>query len=98
MGLKIKWNPRALAQFDEAIKYIEQTSLKGAEKVKYSILVEIDALTRNPEKHKPDKFKTRNDGSFRAFELHRYRVSYRYNGNEIRIIRVRHVKMSPLEY
>jgi plasmid stabilization system protein ParE len=96
--LKIKWNRRAIKQLDDAIAYIDRTSPAGAEKVKKAILSGIDALVKHPEKHKPDKYKTENDSSFRAFEKHHYRISYRHKGNEIRIIRIRHTKMNPQEY
>jgi plasmid stabilization system protein ParE len=45
-----------------------------------------------------EKYKRNNDGSFRAFELHRYRITYRIRNNEIRIIRIRHTKRTPLGY
>lgn len=51
-----------------------------------------------PQKYNPDKYKTKNDGSFRAFEMYHYRISYRYKGSEIRIVRIRHTKMNPLTY
>lgn len=98
MGLTIKWSRRAIAQFDEAINYIQCDSATNADKVKKEILLKIDGLIRHPKKYHPDKYKTNNDGSFRAFELHRYRISYRYTGTEIRIIRIRHTKMNPLSY
>ncbi len=45
--------------------------------------------------HPADKYKTGNDGSYRAFELHYYRVSYRIMNYEIKIVRVRHTSMIP---
>jgi len=98
MLLVIRWNRRAINQFDNAIVYIENDSLVNAEKFKKDILHKIDGLLKYPGKYFPDKYKTNNDGSFRAFELHHYRVSYRYKDNEIRIIRIRHTKMNPLIY
>ncbi|MGB0948547.1 MAG: type II toxin-antitoxin system RelE/ParE family toxin [Marinirhabdus sp.] len=38
-----------------------------------------------------------NDGSYRAFEKHSYRVSYRITENEIRILRLRHTSRNPLK-
>ncbi len=98
MVLAIKWNKKAVKQFDDLIKYIEQDSPMGAEKVKKEILLKIDSLLRHPEKCNPDKFKLNNDGTFRAFELYSYRISYRFILNDIRIIRIRHTKMNPLRY
>jgi plasmid stabilization system protein ParE len=96
--ISIKWNKRALKQFDDLVKYIEEDSLINAEKVKLGILIKIDGLLKHPEKYNPDKYKINNDGSFRAFELYHYRISYRFVINEIRIIRIRHTKMNPLKY
>jgi plasmid stabilization system protein ParE len=98
MILLIKWNSRALIQFDDLVKYIQEDSLIAAEKVKLGILIKIDSLLKHPEKYNPDKFKLNNDGSFRAFEIYHYRISYRFINNEIRIIRIRHTKMNPLKY
>ncbi len=98
MGLSIKWNKRALKQFDQAIEYIEEDSPKNADKVKNDILSKISELADHPQSHHPDKYKNNNDGSFRAFEIDRYRISYRHIRKEVRIIRVRHTKMNPLAY
>ena len=98
MAVNIKWSKRAVQQLDEAIIYIERNSPVNAEKVKKELLLKIDALSVNPEIHTPDNYKFKNDGSFRAFELHNYRVAYRYTKDEVRIIRIRHTKMNPLNY
>jgi len=98
MALLIKWNKRAIKHFEEAITYIENDSRTNAEKFKRDILHKIDGLLKYPEKYSPDKNKINNDGSFRVFELHRYRITYRLRNNEIRIIRIRHTKMNPLNY
>jgi len=61
----------------------------------------IDAtisLAKRPEKHPPDKFKKDNDGTWRAFEKHHYRISYRIMPGEIRIVRMRHTSKSPLNF
>jgi len=94
----IRWNKKAIIQLDEAIEYIEKDSSVNAVKVRKEILLKIDSLLKHPEQYGPDKYKTKNDGSFRAFELHHYRISYRYIAPEIRIIRIRHTKMNPLGY
>lgn len=98
MELRIKWNRKAIEQLVEAIAYIENTSPYNAERVRTDILKKIDSLLQQPEKYSPDKYKLKNDGSFRSFELHHYRISYRYNQAEIRVIRIRHTKMNPLKY
>jgi plasmid stabilization system protein ParE len=98
MKRSIKWNRRALKQLDELIAYIEEDSPFNAEKVRNDILQKINALLEHPESNKPDKYKINNDSTFRAFEIHRHRISYRYKGIDVRIIRIRHTKMNPLKY
>lgn len=98
MALVIKWNRHAIKQFDAAITYIQNNSPANTEKFTSDILHKIDGCLTYPEKYSPDKFKTNNDGSFRAFELYRYRISNMHKNNEIRIILVRHTKMNPLNY
>jgi plasmid stabilization system protein ParE len=98
MKIQIKWNRKAIQQLDDAIEYIELDSSVNAEKIKRTILLTIDGLLKHPEKYNPDKYKIDNDGSYRAFELYHFRISYRYRLNEIRIIRMRHTKLNPLKY
>jgi plasmid stabilization system protein ParE len=95
---KISWDSQALQQFNAAINYIVRDSLQGAEKVRQDILKKIDHLQTHPTLYHPDKYKKDNDGNFRAFELHHYRVSYYVSSVEIRILRVRHTGMEPKEY
>ncbi|WP_369427811.1 type II toxin-antitoxin system RelE/ParE family toxin [Membranihabitans maritimus] len=55
-------------------------------------------MADHPGKYPPDKFKTDNDGSYRAFEKFSYRVAYKIKEKEIAILRIRHVKQEPKEY
>ena len=98
MKLSIRWNQKALEQFINAIKYIEQDSPLNAEKFQKEILKRIDGLLLQPERYHEDKLKLKNDGTYRAFEKFNYRISYRFVANQIRIIRIRHTKMNPLRY
>lgn len=99
MKVVIKWNKQAVQQLLAATEYIKEDSPVNAEKVKNDILDKIEGLIKYPEKFSPDKYKLNNhDFSFRAFEIHHYRISYRFIKNEIRIIRIRHTKMNPKYY
>jgi plasmid stabilization system protein ParE len=80
---KIIWSKVAAKQFEVAIKYIAADSIQNAEKVRKEILEKIERLILHPEIYSPDRYKTNNDGSYRAFELHRYRIAYRVLENEI---------------
>lgn len=79
----IKWNKKAILQFNNAVNYVAKGSISGAEKFGKDILEKISSLSYNPEIYSPDKYKVNNDGSFRAFEIHSYRVSYRFTESEI---------------
>lgn len=97
--LTVIWNKGAYTSFQKAYQNIKKDSLQNAEMVRDEILRIIrDDLPENPEKFPPDKFKMNNNGYYRAFEIHSYRISYRFTLKEIRILRVRHVKQEPKEY
>ena len=95
---KITWSKAALNQFEAAINYIANDSIQNAEKVRKDILQKIESLLLHPEINRPDKYKMANDGSYRAFELHRYRVAYRVKEKEVRIFRIRHTSRDTLQY
>ncbi len=82
----------------EALQYIQKDSEQNAEKVKSKILTSIKELLTNPKRYNTDKYKLNNDGSYRAYEIYKYRITYHVSDDEIRIIRIRHTKMNPLEY
>jgi plasmid stabilization system protein ParE len=98
MELTLVWDIGAYKQFEDAIAYIEKESLTNAENFKTEISKKLKGILLQPERYPADKYKKMNDGSFRAFELFRYRISYQYKSNQIRVIRLRHTKMSPLNY
>lgn len=92
------WSKKAKNELQKAFLYILLDSLQNAELVRDDIIdITID-LAKHPEKYPPDKFKKDNDGTWRAFEKHHYRVSYRIAPDEIRIVRLRHTSKSPLSY
>ncbi len=96
--IRVNWNKRALTQLEEACNYIKQDSIKSAIKVKNDIFKATDSLAFHPEKHPLDKYKKNNDGSYRAFTLHHYRISYKVLPSEVKILRLRHSSMEPLEH
>lgn len=95
---KILWNKRAISQFDKAIDYISNDSVQNAEKIRVDILEQVKKISNYPEIYSPDRFKQSNDGNYRAFELHKYRVTYYVASEEIRILRIRHTSMEPKNY
>jgi plasmid stabilization system protein ParE len=98
MVRKVIWPPTAQKQLTKAYEYILSRSVQNAEKVKQDILASTRRLPANPEIHPADKHRKNNDGSFSAYEIHRYRIAYRVTSKEIIIVRVRHTGMEPKQY
>jgi len=92
------WTPQAVAELKSAFEYISQDSPQNAQKVTTELTALADKLPENPEMFPPDKYKKNNDGSWRAFEKHHYRISYRITKKDIRIVRMRHTSRTPLDY
>jgi plasmid stabilization system protein ParE len=95
---EVVWTKRSQLQLHAVFKNISETSPVNAEKVVADILSAVEKASTNPEFYGPDKFKSANDGSYRAFEKHRYRIAYRFSEEIIRVLRVRHTKMEPKAY
>lgn len=98
VGKKIVWDESARHSLSKAYDYIKKDSLNNAIKVKKEILDAVKRLSTYPEIHPPDRFKQLNDGNFRSFTKHSYRVSYYVSENDVIILRIRHVKQKPEEY
>jgi plasmid stabilization system protein ParE len=98
MVREVIWPTRAQKQLEKAYEYILKGSYQNAEKVKEDVLASTRKLAAEPEIHPPDKYRNNNDGTFRAYELHRYRIAYRVTEKKIIIVRVRHTSQEPLFY
>ncbi len=96
--LKLVIDDEAKAQLREAYKYIKKDPLQNADKVRRGIVASFHAVLQNIELHAPDKYKNDNDGSYRAYEIFHYRISYHVSKTQITIVRIRHTKMNPLMY
>jgi plasmid stabilization system protein ParE len=92
------WTPGAEAQLLKAYLFILKDSPQNAQKVKDQIIDLSIQLAQNPERFPLDKYRRNNDGSFRALEIYRYRVSYRVQKDYILIVRLRHTGMTPQYY
>ncbi len=94
----IAWDEDARLYFKAAIKYIKKESHTGAEKVRIEILNTISSLSESPLIFEEDRFKLNNDGTYRAFTVYHYRITYKINKRDILILRIRHTSQEPLEY
>lgn len=92
------WSKRAKSELKKAYEYIREDSPQSAAKVRDEIIDITLDLPKHPEKHPPDKYKKGNDGTWRSLEICHYRISYRIMPGEIRIVRMRHTRRSPLTY
>lgn len=92
---KIEWSAKALDQLKSALLFIHADSPANSEKVRRGIFLKLERAVQNPEFFPRDKYKINNDGSFRAFELYSYRISYRFTDASIRVLRIRHTSRKP---
>jgi plasmid stabilization system protein ParE len=95
---KVVVEHEAKMQLWKAYKYIQKDSYENAEMVKLKILDSIKALSRNAHQFRVDKYYIENDGSIRAYELLKFRISYKICNDEVVVLRIRHTKMNPLNY
>lgn len=96
--LKVVWSNDARQQLRAVYNYIKKDSIQNAKKVRSDIVNITNNLSKNPARYALDKYRRNNDGSYRAFEKHKYRIAYRLFYNEIRILRIRHTSMEPKNY
>lgn len=95
---KVTWTKASQIQIKKVHAYISKDSLQNADKVIDDILEVVSKIAKHPEIFSLDKYKRNNDGSYRAFEKHKYRISYSFKKEIIKILKVRHTKMKPLFY
>ena len=95
---EIIWRKSAIIYLEKAIDYIREDSAQNADVIANAILATVEKSTRFPEHFPTDKYKLDNTGAFRAFEIYGFRISFYYNPNVIRIVRIRHTKQKPLSY
>lgn len=100
VSYQVVWDKPALAQLKQAYEYIRLDSVKNAIKVRDEILARAASLFQHPLRFPSDKLRLDNNPDFRAFELHRYRVSYYIDkpNSKVVVLRVRHTSQEPLVY
>ncbi|MBD3749630.1 MAG: type II toxin-antitoxin system RelE/ParE family toxin [Sphingobacteriales bacterium] len=94
----VKWSKSSVKQFIEILSFLEaQEQFKYAERLEQEILKTIILLSSNPSIFQIDRLKQDNDGSFYAFEIDSFRISFRKLPKEIRILRIRHTSRRPYQ-
>lgn len=97
-GNTVVWTKRSQIHMKLVFEYISKDSHQNAVKFLEDIVAAVNKAIPNPEFYSADKYKINNDGSYRAFEKHHYRIAYRFTGNIIRVLRVRHTSREPKDY
>ena len=95
---KIVWDERAVAQFEKICNYIVEQSPQNADNLKSEIIHTLEKIPANPEKHPADKYRNKNKGDYRAFELHHVRIAYQITAEHILILRIRSTHQEPKTY
>ncbi len=89
---------QARNQLQRIYNFIKRDSVKNAERIRGEIITSIKELVNNPEQYPFDRFRKNNDGSYRAFEMYKYRITYYISEEKIIVIRIRHTKRDSSEY
>ncbi|TNE70002.1 type II toxin-antitoxin system RelE/ParE family toxin [bacterium] len=97
-GRELEWSEIAWKQLIEALETISLDSLQGAFIVEDAIYNALEAIPENPRIYPLDSLKINNDGSYRAFVVFHYRISYKIQSDVIVVLRVRHTSREPLGY
>ena len=95
---ELVWSKRSQQNMLASYKYISEDSEVNAKKVLADIIKAAEKAMVSPQLYPIDKYKENNDGSYRAFEKHKYRISYRIKKNIILVLQIRHTKMKPKIY
>jgi plasmid stabilization system protein ParE len=98
MEVKVVWSKSALASIHKILDYIFEDSPANAGKVATDIENVFQKIILQPLIFPPDKYRKSHDHSFRAFEMHRIRISYKVEPDKILVVRCRHTKQKPLYY
>lgn len=95
---KIVWAEDALEALCSALEWISAQSIQNAERFESELLEKLEQARKNPERFPPDRYKMDNAGAFRSFVSHNIRLSYKVTKNEIRVLRIRHIRQEPKHY
>jgi plasmid stabilization system protein ParE len=98
MEVKVIWAKTALIAINKILDYISEDSPANAGKVATDIENVFKKIIDQPFVFPPDKYRKSKDNSYRAFELHKIRISYKVELDRILVVRCRHTKQRPLYY
>ncbi len=92
------WTETSRQQLHNIYLYLAEDSILQTDRIFDLIVNSTIKLAIHPYRNPPDKYKTDNDGNYRAYELRHFRISYKIIENAIYIIRIRSTYQNPEEY
>ncbi len=95
---EIIWSDQAKDHFYEILKHLENEAPHVIEIVGNAILDTIEEAAINYNIYPLDRFKKKNDGTYRAVLIYSYRISYQVGIDHINILRIRHTSRAPLKH
>ena len=97
MGKKIIWSSDALEHLEDIHFYIlfESKSIDVADRIVDKIFDSTQILKTNSEIFELDDQKKLNNGTFRAYFIYDYKITYQDSVDAIYILRVRHTSRKP---
>ncbi len=92
MEKEIIWSKTAQNQLEKIYFYLfkETKSKNIPNKVVDNIYDSVTILSTSWEIYELDEMKIPNDGSYRAYEIYSYRITYKITPKGIHILRIRH--------
>ncbi|WP_149208156.1 type II toxin-antitoxin system RelE/ParE family toxin [Flavobacterium johnsoniae] len=97
MEKEIIWSKTAQNQLEKIYFYLfkETKSRNIPNKVIDTIYNSVTILSTSWEIYELDEMKSSNDGTYRAYEVYSYRITYKITPKEIHILRIRHTSRNP---
>ena len=94
----IVWSESASNQYYEILEYLSKEAPEAIEIVANALLDMIESLSAEYNNHPQDRFKKKNDGSYKAAIVFSYRISYQIGDEDLNILRIRHTSREPLRH
>jgi plasmid stabilization system protein ParE len=96
----IIWDRSALDEFKGILEYLSMQSSQAPKIVRKGIFSRLTDIEKYPYIFEADKLKDPPNKEFRAFVIYNIRLTYQIKEStqEIRILRIRHIRREPLGY
>lgn len=94
----IIWAKNAEIQYSEILEHLFEEAPQVVEKVGNLLLDTIEGLALHYNNYPLDRFRKKNDGTFKAALVFNYRISYQIGETTINILRIRHTSREPLDF